>query len=98
MAEENHEIKAQEVTFAIQFLDRYGSYAFGIASLLLIWFTIVAPEMQRNRLAFEDQQKVVEQMNQIVVAQQKLADTLAHLVQDLERFHDGLEKQSSTKK
>jgi len=52
-------------------LDRYGPYAFGVISLLIVWAAIVRPELAENRL------KTVEL--------QKLADTMQLTAQVLDR-------------
>ena len=32
----------------------YGPYAFGLASLLITWFTIVGPQLERQAIDFEE--------------------------------------------
>lgn len=36
------------------FLDRYGPYGFGVAALLLIWFLIVGPELERSKTDYTE--------------------------------------------
>jgi len=40
----------------------YGPYAFGMCSLLLIWFTIVQPELMRSKIDYETQLEIVDQL------------------------------------
>lgn len=48
------------------FGDRYGPYAFGVVSLLLIWFVIVKPELENSRLDVGKQEAIVLKQQEIV--------------------------------
>jgi hypothetical protein len=61
----------------------YGPYAFGVISLLIVWFSIVKPELQRSVLDFQAMQtvttelKVVQDISAKVSSQQQAtADTM----------------------
>lgn len=56
--------------------ERYGPYAFGLVALLLIWFLIVRPELESNRIDYEKQQQVVEQMRDIAQSQKEGAQAV----------------------
>jgi len=43
----------------------YGPYAFGVASLLLIWFTIVGPQLERQSVDFQKNEAVVESLRSV---------------------------------
>ena len=43
----------------------YGPYAFGVASLLLIWFTIVAPQLERQSVDFQKNEAVIESLRSV---------------------------------
>jgi len=48
------------------FLAQYGQLAFGIAAFLLIWFSVMKPELEVNRITFEQQEKIIIQMNTVM--------------------------------
>ncbi len=54
----------------------YGPYAFGVVSLLLIWFTIVAPELDSRKLDYEQQTEIVNQQRQIAETMKTTAITM----------------------
>lgn len=70
----------------------YGPYAFGVVSLLLIWFTIVQPELRANKLDFDAFQKTLGTMQNISSQQESISQTLAANSKSLERLVDRLEK------
>jgi hypothetical protein len=80
----------------LSFIDRYGSYAFGICSLLLIWFSIVAPEMEKNRISFEEQRKVLEQLRSIMDDQRHVAQLLHDAIKDVERIQSKIHTPAKT--
>lgn len=74
------------------FFDRYGPYAFGLMSLMMIWLLIVAPQLDARTLDFEQQQKMVEQMGVMVdqmrasaVIMERTADRLGDICNTLPR-------------
>ena len=54
----------------------YGPYAFGVIALLTIWFSIVKPELDRNRLDYESYRELVTQLEQIYHSQAQIARSL----------------------
>lgn len=54
----------------------YGPYAFGVASLLLIWFTIVAPELDSRRIDYDRQEAIVTQQQQVAETMRSTALTM----------------------
>lgn len=56
----------------------YGPYAFGVASLLLIWFTIVGPQLDRQKVDFEKNEAVVESLRSV-------ASTMENVSRSMER-------------
>lgn len=69
-----------------RFADRYGPYAFGVASLLIIWTTIVSPQLEATKVNYEAHQRVVDQMRDIVAMQRELASTLKDAIHAMERI------------
>ena len=70
----------------LRFGDRYGPYAFGVASLLIIWTMIVSPQLEATKVNYESHQRVVDQMRDIVAMQRELAVTLKDAIMAMERI------------
>lgn len=60
----------------MSYLSVYGPYAFGVVSLLMIWYLIVGPELNRNRLDFDRMQAVAEIQSDTAKTLQSSAETL----------------------
>jgi hypothetical protein len=43
----------------------YGPFAFGVASLLIIWLAIIQPELDSKRLDFESHRAVLEKLSEV---------------------------------
>lgn len=54
----------------------YGPYAFGIASLLVIWFSIVSPQLSSQAIDYKKNEEIVTTMRSIVASQEQVAKTL----------------------
>jgi len=74
-----------------RYMTVYGPYAFGVVSLLLIWFFIVRPELARNQLDFDKQQSIVETQMNIAATQKQTAETLDRTASRLEQVTTRLE-------
>lgn len=68
----------------------YGPYAFGIISLLIIWFTIVGPQLDRQAIDFERNENAIEtlqevgrSMDQVARSMERTAVVLDTLIQKL---------------
>ncbi len=59
-----------------EFTKTYGPFAFGIASLLILWYTILKPELDSKRIDFEQHRKIIEEQSQQVKLLQMSAATL----------------------
>lgn len=70
----------------MRFGDRYGPYAFGVTSLLIIWSMIVSPQLEATKVNYESHQRVVDQMRDIVGMQRELAATLKDAILAMERI------------
>ena len=51
----------------------YGPYAFGVASLLLIWFSIVKPELQRSAIDLKAVQAITTELSQVTMTSNNTA-------------------------
>ena len=54
----------------------YGPYAFGMASLLIIWFTIVAPQLDRQAVDYQKNETVVDALKSIAATVETTAHSL----------------------
>lgn len=70
----------------------YGPYAFGVASLLLIWFSIVKPQLELQRVDFQINLEVVKEMNKTSSNQVEITKTLERVTQSLSESLDILER------
>lgn len=57
-------------------LSAYGPYAFGVTSLLLIWFTIVAPELKSRQLDYDKHTEIVSQQKAMAETMKMTAITM----------------------
>lgn len=61
----------------------YGPYAFGVASLLIIWFSIVKPELNSRAINFQAQIEVLQTLSERDKVQQDIADSMEKTSQTL---------------
>lgn len=54
----------------------YGPYAFGMASLLIIWFTIVAPQLDRQAVDYSKNETVVDSLKSVAASVETTARSL----------------------
>ena len=54
----------------------YGPYAFGVVSLLIVWFSIVKPELNARQLDFATQKEIVDAQRANTEAQKSVATTM----------------------
>lgn len=71
----------------------YGPYAFGVTSLLIIWFSIVKPELNQRALDFEQQSEILKQMATRDQAQAQTAQSLNVTALVLERIVNRLDNE-----
>lgn len=72
------------------FGNTYGPYAFGVASLLLIWYFIVRPELVRSRVD-------LDKVQVITAAQKATAELLEKIVERLERATEQIERHTGVR-
>lgn len=70
-AKESHVLHPLELV-----LSAYGPYAFGVTSLLLIWFTIVAPELKSRQLDYDKHTEIVTQQKAMAETMKMTAITM----------------------
>jgi hypothetical protein len=72
-----------------KFGDQYGPQAFGIVSLLLIWFTIVVPQLDSAKFDHTEQTKTLQAMREIADQQKEITNALIKAVDSIEKvFHE----------
>jgi hypothetical protein len=54
----------------------YGPYAFGVASLLLIWFTIVGPQLERQAVDYTKNETVVDSLKSVAVSMEMISRSM----------------------
>jgi len=66
--------------------DRYGPYAFGIVSLLIIWYAVVRPQLEQAQLDFTRLEAVTEQHRLTVQSMNVTVRLLDDVSRRLERM------------
>ena len=65
-------------------LTAYGPYAFGVTSLMLICFTIVAPELRNRQLDYDKHAEIVTQQRAMAETMKMTAATMAKTATTME--------------
>ena len=76
--------KQQQQFSLFSYANIYGPYAFGVASLLLIWFTIVKPELSARNVNYEAHLKVISELKELNNANQETARTIETTAESLQ--------------
>ena len=72
---------------ASQYMRRYGNSAFGVISLLVLWFAIVRPELIHSRVQLIHLQQLVTEMQRHAIEQQKLVTEMQrHAIEQQKAF------------
>lgn len=77
---------ATQVNPLSEFTKTYGPFAFGIASLLILWFTIMNPELKSNRVDFQQLNAISKEQARQVDVMHSTATILDNVVKRLERI------------
>jgi uncharacterized membrane protein YfcA len=62
----------------------YGPYAFGVVSLLIIWYTIVSPQLERQAIDYEKNEKVVETLRGVAASMEAISRSMERTATVLE--------------
>jgi len=76
------------------YVKNYGPFAFGIITLLILWFSIVKPQMDRQALDWDGQYKVTQQLFISVEALNKVTQQLTVSMETAKQTNATLEKMS----
>lgn len=72
------------------FLERYGQMTFGFSMFLILWFAILSPEIERNRINFDSQREVVSAMEKTATSIEQSSRTMQATAETLDRVCDRL--------
>ena len=75
-----------------RFMEIYGPYAFGVISLLLIWFTIVKPQLERQQIDFSRYEAVLDKLKDFTSGQQEVVRSMERTSNILDNITKRLEK------
>ena len=71
---------------------QYGPYAFGVVSLLILWFAIMKPELDRNKIDYDRNEKIATQQAEIATHQETIAASMEKTATTLEMTAKILER------
>ena len=75
----------------------YGPFAFGIVSLLVIWFSIISPELNRKQLDFEQYSTLIKQHQSVNQQTETVARAMHDTAMILDKVTQRLEKLDANK-
>lgn len=98
MSSEGHDDKQDLVVLPYQkvmqlLMTVYGPYAFGVASLLIVWYTIVGPQLDRQAVDFEKNEKHVEAIQNVASSMEAISRSMERTAVVLESVVERMEKQ-----
>jgi hypothetical protein len=64
----------------------YGPYMFSIVSLLIIWFSIVAPELKVRAVNYDQHREIVEAMREVTNQQREISRALESTTKTLDHI------------
>ena len=70
----------------------YGPYAFGMVSLLIIWYTIVSPQLERQAVDYEKNEKAVEALRGVASSMEAISRSMERTATVLENIVVKLDK------
>jgi hypothetical protein len=70
----------------------YGPYAFGVVSLLIIWYMIVSPQLERQALDFKRNESVIENQREILASMATIVRSVEQTAQVLEQVTKNLDR------
>ena len=65
--------------------EKYGHHAFGLAMFLILWFTVVKPQMDQNKIDYEKQLQLAEFNNEQARMLKATAEIMERTVDKLGR-------------
>lgn len=62
----------------------YGPYAFGVCSLLIVWYTIVSPQLDRQAIDYEKNEKHIEALRGVASSMEAISRSMERTATVLE--------------
>lgn len=66
----------------------YGPYAFGVVSLLIIWYSIVSPQLERQAIDYQKNEEVVASLRSISQSMESASRSMERTALILDRITD----------
>lgn len=70
----------------------YGPYAFGVASLLIVWYTIVSPQLDRQAIDYEKNEKHIEALRGVASSMEAISRSMERTATVLETVVERMER------
>jgi len=70
----------------------YGPYAFGVVSLLIVWYTIVGPQLDRQAIDYQENEKHIQALNDVSTSMETISRSMERTAMVLEGIVDRMEK------
>jgi hypothetical protein len=70
----------------------YGPYAFGVVSLLIVWYTIVAPQLDRQAIDYEKNERHIEALRGVASSMEAISRSMERTAVVLESVVERMEK------
>lgn len=70
----------------------YGPYAFGVVSLLIVWYTIVGPQLDRQAVDYQENEKHIKALQDVSTSMETISRSMERTAMVLEGIVDRMEK------
>jgi hypothetical protein len=70
----------------------YGPYAFGVVSLLIVWYTIVSPQLDRQAVDYEKNERHIESLRSVAASMEAISRSMERTAVVLDTVVERMEK------
>ena len=70
----------------------YGPYAFGVVSLLIVWYTIVSPQLDRQQVDYEKNERHVESLRSVASSMEAISRSMERTAVILDSVVERMER------
>jgi hypothetical protein len=70
----------------------YGPYAFGVVSLLIVWYTIVSPQLDRQAVDYEKNERHIESLRSVATSMEAISRSMERTAIVLDSVVERMEK------
>jgi hypothetical protein len=70
----------------------YGPYAFGVVSLLIVWYTIVAPQLDRQSVDYEKNERHIESLRSVASSMEAISRSMERTAVVLDSVVERMER------